>query len=502
MERDFLSHLTGIRNKIRSRNNKELGLKWMMLSLLLLLSVNILIKILPDFYINWKISYPVILLFGIVVVVSIQWIKPKSFLKELETIDQDNHLNERLSTAYECYLDQKKTIIIDMLYQDVVQKLDAIGNQLKLKKPFNRHQLIILILLIVLFSASFLSFSPRIPDYLIDEKRVISKVVHMLKNFSNNKLSIKDDEPVSPVMEQIKAVTELAEKKQINRKKLLQTIDELGKQLVRERKQLMGDLTEQLSAGTDFRPNLADSFSELDNQNESLDRIREQLSVFFDNELPDDIANQFEELKNNEITKELMDQIKDELEQSLDNSNRGSQETDGETPGSNDNNSKQAANNSESDTSQSESDRTLDNRQKHDLDQRVSGQSDPNHKGDGYSASGKNLKENSSMSGLNSITAGTEKDTKQKNNQPYELKTESTSLTKTEGLSAQGKGTSTIIQSLMKIGVSEKEETEVFRQYQEKMEQVMEKEEIPMEHRGSIKDYFLSIGIKTESKRR
>ena len=284
MEKAFISCLTEIRTKIRIRNYKELGLRWLMLSLLLLLTINILIKMLPGLYIDWKISYPMILIFGMVLVVSIRLIIHKSLLKELEEIDKINQLHERLNTAYECYLSQKKTIMIAMLYRDVVQNLDFIGNQLKVKKIFNRNRLVILIILIVLFSVSLFSFSSHIPDDLIGEKLVISKVVNMLKNFSKNKLSIKDDKPVSPVMQKIKDVTELAEKNQTNRKELLQTIDELGKQLVRERKQLMVDLIEQLSAGTDFKPNLAESFNELDNQNNSLERIRKQLNIFFDNQ--------------------------------------------------------------------------------------------------------------------------------------------------------------------------------------------------------------------------
>jgi hypothetical protein len=502
MEKAFTSCLTEIRKKIRIRNYKELGLRWMMLSLVLLLTINILIKMLPGLYIDWKISYPMILIFGMVLVVSIQLIIHKSLLKELEEIDKINQLHERLSTAYECYLSQKKTIMIAMLYRDVVQKLDFIGNQLKVKKIFNRNRLVILIILIVLFSVSLLSFSTRIPNDLIGEKLVISKVVNMLKNFSKNKLSIKDDKPVSPVMQKIKDVTELAEKNQTNRKELLQTIDELGKQLVRERKQLMGDLIEQLSAGTDFKPNLAESFNELDNQNNSLERIRKQLNIFFDNQLPDDIANQFEDLKNNEITKELMERIKEELAQSLDNSNRGSQRADKKTSESDAKDLNEEENNSQKNSSQFGSDQTLGNRQKHDLKNKANGLFDPSLRGDGLNSSGKNLQDDDMKSGFNSITAGTEKDTKQKKNQPYELKTESISPTHTEGLSTQGKGTSTIIQSLIKIGVSKTAETEILRQYQEKLEQVIEKEDIPMKHRGSIKDYFLSIGMKTESKRR
>jgi hypothetical protein len=502
MEKAFISCLTEIRTKIRIRNYKELGLRWLMLSLLLLLTINILMKMLPGLYINWKISYPMILIFGMVLVAIIQLIIHKGFLKELEEIDKINQLNERLSTAYECYLSQKKTIMIAMLYRDVVQNLDFIGNQLKVKKIFNRNRLVTLIILIVLFSVSLFSFSSHIPDDLIGEKLVISKVVNMLKNFSKNKLSIKDDKPVSPVMQKIKDVTELAERNQTNRKALLQTIDELGKQLVRERKQLMGDLTEQLSAGTDFKPNLAESFSEMDNQKNSLDRMKQQLNIFFDNQLPDDIANQFEDLENNEITKELMEQIKEELAQSLDNSNQGRQGADEKTSESNAKDLNEEKNNLQNNSSQLGSDQKLDNRQKHDLNNKANGLFDPSLKGDGHNSSGKNLQDDDMKSGFNSITAGTEKDSHQKKNQPYELKTENISPTQTEGLSTQGKGTSTIIQSLMKIGVSKTVETEIFRQYQEKLEQVIEKEDIPMEHRGSIKDYFLSIGMNTESKRR
>jgi len=500
MGKAFLDSLLDIRKKIRRQQIIEVLSQWTMLSLAFLFLTNIVIKFEPDFIPHWTIFYPGMCFLGLILTMGHLYFKPKSLQKELEAIDRLNHLDERLGTAYEYYLKQKKSIIVDLLYQDVVQKLETIGKQINIKKSFNRTKLLILLTLTTLFLVSFLSFSPEIPEYMISEKKVISKVTQMLKAFSQNKLKIKNSESVSEAMQTIGEIEESIDKNRMNRDKLLQTIDELDKQLVRERKQLMGDLSEQLSAGTDFKPNLAESFSEMENQNSALERIKQQLTDYFGSQLPEDLDRHFEELNNNELAKELMDQIKQELEQAPKDSNQKNQRSEdqisvaiddleGEPDGSETNGPQSGANQSRT------------NQQNHQLRNKDGGVPGSNQQSDGNNLSDKS-RQDGALDNFNSYTAGKKKDTNQKKNQPYELKTGESNPTPTKGQSTQGKGTSTIIQSLMKIGSSKIEETTVFRQYQEKLEQVMKKEDIPMEHRGMIKDYFLSIGLKTESKRR
>ncbi|MBT4526348.1 MAG: hypothetical protein HOC24_07350 [Deltaproteobacteria bacterium] len=500
MEKAFLDSLLNIRKKIRRQQIIEVLSQWAMLSLVFLFLTNIVIKLEPGFIPHWTIFYPGMALFGLILTISYMLFKPKQLLKELEAVDRLNHLDERLGTAYEYYLKQKKSIIVDLLYQDVVQKLGTIGKQINIKKSFNRTKLLILFILSALFLVSFLSFSPGIPDYIISEKKVISKVAQMLKAFSQKKLKIKNSETVSEALQKISDVEESIAKNRLNRDKLLETIDELDKQLVRERKQLMGDLSEQLSAGTDFKPNLAESFSEMESQDNALERIKKQLSDYFDNQLPEDLDRHFEELKNNELAKELMDQIKQELEQAQEDSNQKNQSSNDQMGVVIDDLDGEQAS-SETNDRQSRANQSSDNQQDRQLRNKDGELSASNQQSDVNSLSDKN-RQGDALDNFDSYTAGKEKDTNQKKNQPYELKTGETSPTPTKGKSTQGEGTSTIIQSLMKIGSSKIEAAEVFRQYQEKLEQVMKKEDIPMEHRGMIKDYFLSIGLKTESKRR
>ncbi|MBT4287134.1 MAG: hypothetical protein HOD92_07320, partial [Deltaproteobacteria bacterium] len=206
MEKAFLDSLLNIRKKIRRQQIIEVLSQWAMLSLVFLFLTNIVIKLEPGFIPHWTIFYPGMALFGLILTISYMLFKPKQLLKELEAVDRLNHLDERLGTAYEYYLKQKKSIIVDLLYQDVVQKLGTIGKQINIKKSFNRTKLLILFILSALFLVSFLSFSPGIPDYIISEKKVISKVAQMLKAFSQKKLKIKNSETVSEALQKISDV--------------------------------------------------------------------------------------------------------------------------------------------------------------------------------------------------------------------------------------------------------------------------------------------------------
>ena len=69
---------------------------------------------------------------------------------------------------------------------------------------------------------------------------------------------------------------------------------------------------------------------------------------------------------------------------------------------------------------------------------------------------------------------------------------------KDKGVSGQGEWYSVHVRSLSKIGKATLKEEEVIRQYQQEIEHVLQKEDMPLTYREYIKNYFLSIGLRKE----
>jgi len=54
------------------------------------------------------------------------------------------------------------------------------------------------------------------------------------------------------------------------------------------------------------------------------------------------------------------------------------------------------------------------------------------------------------------------------------------------------------IRALTDIGEARLKEEEIFQTYRKEVESILQKEDIPMNYREYIKNYFFSIGINTE----
>jgi hypothetical protein len=64
--------------------------------------------------------------------------------------------------------------------------------------------------------------------------------------------------------------------------------------------------------------------------------------------------------------------------------------------------------------------------------------------------------------------------------------------------SSQGDNYLIQIRSLTTIGESKLEEKDIIRSYRKEIEGILQKEEIPLNYRGYIKNYFISIGLKAD----
>ena len=64
--------------------------------------------------------------------------------------------------------------------------------------------------------------------------------------------------------------------------------------------------------------------------------------------------------------------------------------------------------------------------------------------------------------------------------------------------SSQAKSYLIHIRALTDIGEARLKEEEIFQTYRKEVESILQKEDIPINYRAYIKNYFISIGINTE----
>ena len=87
---------------------------------------------------------------------------------------------------------------------------------------------------------------------------------------------------------------------------------------------------------------------------------------------------------------------------------------------------------------------------------------------------------------------------KGKKRPPSDLESTKGSPLKDKGISGQGDRYNIHVRSLPTIGKARTEEEEVFRTYEQAVETVLKKEDIPASYRAFVKNYFLSIGLRKE----
>ncbi len=96
-----------------------------------------------------------------------------------------------------------------------------------------------------------------------------------------------------------------------------------------------------------------------------------------------------------------------------------------------------------------------------------------------------------------SASAGRAK-SKEESKSSYELEKAPGSTQQDKTASSQAKSYLIHIRALTDVGEARVKEEEVFQTYRKEVESILQKEDIPINYREYIKNYFISIGINTE----
>jgi hypothetical protein len=423
----------------------------------------------------------------------IGFVTRSNLLNILIDIDRRLKLQDRISTAYEYLKFKKKTGFADLLMNDAAAKLRQIDNQQLVPARFSLLHLLVIILLIInifLYSSVFFTSDFKSTH---QELQMIENAGKLLKDYTIRRIDHKAVQQSKPQSVYSKKLAQLSNKLKDSSKPFEQrfaALDSFLKEVQGEQTRLANELGARLdSAGIKEFP--IQKTSDLASLSSSqLEKLKGLLNRTLINRIPDSISQNIESLQElygiERLLSRIIDDLKDgrsfieESAESAANERRTSQSTETlENPPDDPN--RPNPDGQFSDHSRSAADRT-------------------NHPASGkLQKNGDDLQHGMDQPEGNSASAGRAQ-SKEENKSSYELEKTPGSAMQDKMASSQAKSYLIHIRALTDIGEARLKEEEISQTYRKEVESILQKEDIPINYREYIKNYFISIGINTEEK--
>ena len=428
---------------------------------------------------------------SVILAVSIGLAKKRELMTLLIGIDHRLDLHDTLSTAYEYLKLKKPTEFADLLLNDAAAKLGRIGRQQLVPVKISRYHWLTAVLLViniflypgVYFTSATISTPAQIK--LLDQaakllkKQMISRVVDSFAQSSNPETAFR--QKLRQISHQLNDRSQSSEQRAAALDRFLKAVQ--GQQI-----RLADELAAKLDS-TGLRevpiPNLSGPANLSGSQLQKLERF---LRRTLNDGIPDTIGRDIESLQELYRIEKLISQIIEDLKNSRSMADNSVDAVDDGQPSApstgwpehqNDGSERAAATRAISGHDRRRPGQT-DNAgsaisQKHDQ-----GQPDELDQPEGYSAA---------------AGKGTSKVEKEG----------SAEIEKNRGAPARDKTAPTPapkyliqIRALTDIGQADLKAEEIFQTYRREVESILQKEDIPINYRQYIKNYFTSIGIETK----
>ena len=429
--------------------------------------------------------------FSLAAALLLGFLKRDKFLTTLVDIDRRLRLQDRISTAYEYSKSGKKTVFSGIQIKDAAAKLHQLSTKQMLPVKFSRRHLLLVFLMVangaLLFSNYLspefkLTRADRIKQELVDE---------LSRNYAVNRLERKNEKKKNRQNGYSKELEHLRTKlndRSITRDQVNTGIDRLLKDVQGEQARLATELGTKLKAAEiDEMP--IQTIPKLENLSlNQLEKIKRILNRALNNQIPDSINQNIEALQELYRTEEQLSQMIDEFyEDHSDSDEVAGSQYDNTQPSTTAHGLKKSLD----DTQFSKTIGDVLNRNQG--FEGKYGQPDPEQRQE----IDRDLKDEfGSQPGSSAAAGSAPSDGKKKSKD--ELAKSSGIGTQDKMKSSQGDKYLIQIRSLTAIGESNLEEKDIIRSYRKEIEGILQKEEIPLNYRGYIKNYFISIGLKAD----
>lgn len=381
----------------------------------------------------------------------------RGFMDELIDIDTRLGLKEKLSTAYECHQLGRKSIFVDLLTMDVGNMLGSIKASQIFPRNLTPAHLLIPLFAGVIIILLLVDLIPRPPIQNTDSRERVKQIGVKMERYSRREL--RDIEKTNKaarkdLYRQMEKVAQDLKGQSVPGETLLKSLGELMKQAETERSQLARQLEAELGLGDTSSMPMLKSPGKEDITLEELEQLRNRLRELFEGETPASIQEDISSLEQVRRAELFLEKTMDEVGLAL--------TEEGELTALKP--TMQIALPGQGKTGSEESEKDS-----------------PTSKRDLISK------------------AGVRKGTGEKR-PPYELEGSRGPALKDGVISGKGDWYNVHVLSLPRAGKAKMKEEDVIRSYHQEVENVLQKEDIPLNYREYIKNYFLSIGLRREGK--
>ncbi len=414
-------------------------------------------------------------------------VKWRTFTEALIDIDSRLRLKDRISTAYEYCRQGPKSELTQLLVKDAGHRLSRLSHKQIFPPKLSLLYLLLALLIVtdlILFSVGFFPWRSGKPDPL---NKKLAHIGLLIKNQTTPKDARTPERgALKDINDRLKNIAQKIDRRSIPPDTLQTDLNKILTAIQSEQMQHMRRLRTRLEAAnfTDFT--VSKTLSSENFSRQDLKRLKRMLDRMFNHRIPVVIDRQMAHIFEYQRLKKLVSQIVDDL-------NAIESEKDG---------LKKLWPNQDLSTARNRKASRLDRQSQ--VNKPFSRSSD--HRSDRNTlAPARGSRADNGEAGRpdrefeegSSLSAGNAEASGQKND-PSEI-----DQTKGPGIqdkmpAATKEQYSLHVRSLLAIGRAKLKETDVIRSYRQELESILQKEEIPLNYREYIKNYFIAIGLKKE----
>lgn len=439
-----------------------------------------------------SVSWVIILIgYSLAAALLLNFLKRDRFITTLIDIDRRLRLQDRIGTAYEYYKSGKETVISELQIQDTAARLHQLSTRQMLPVKFSWLHLLLVFLIVtnvVLFLSDYFppGFRPMRPDQTKLESAGALSRNHAVSRLESEKEKKKNQQ--NGFSKELEQLRNMLNDRSITQDQLITRIDRFLKEVQGEQTRVASELGTKLKAAEiDEMP--IQTIPKLEKLSlNQLEKLKKILNRALNNQIPDSINQNIEASQELYRTKERLSQMIDEFYEGHSDSNEvvGSKYDSTQSSTAPHGLKNPFDDTEHSNTKDEEVSRNRGFEGRH-------GQSGPEQRQE----IDRDFKDEfGSQPGSSSAAGRAPSDGKKKSKDD---------LSKSPGIGTQDKMKPSErdnyliqIRSLTAIGESKLEEKDIIRTYRKEIEGILQKEDIPLNYRGYIKNYFISIGLKAD----
>jgi hypothetical protein len=421
----------------------------------------------------------------------IAFVTRKNFLHILIEIDRRLKLQDRLSTAYEYFKWNKDSEFTDLLMQDASAELVRLNSKQLLPVELSWRHLIFIFLLIGNMALYAMDYPISNFKSARAEQKLIKQAGELLRNYTFRRIETNSAQHTPRQTEVSRKLEQLGNQlydRALTSDQLLTALAGTLKEVQTERTRLKDELESRLNAAGIQAPTVRQN-PELENMSpDQLDKLKGLLKGASNNRIADTVNEVMESLQELDSITKLLSRIMDDVKKDRSEAAESAIVAEDEIQ-----------------TSQviDGLDNVWDDPQQSKSKGRTSdpGLSSPDSSGE--RGSGQLQKNDGSFQGEermlegDSPSVGRAKSTDDIN--PGTETDESTGPAVQEKLASSPMRSYLVhIRALSEIGEARLKEEDIMRTYGQAVESILQKEDIPLNYREYIKNYFMAIGLRTE----